>query len=356
MELSCAIGFRQIPASGPGRERVERGVMPVKRDMDSTTGVKLLRLFLRLMADRNRHFQADLAIWLNCSKQTIIRLMRVIESVVGARLDMGMEDRRRWYQLCPDSRMPLGLDCEELRFLHICRDMACSYLPAQVQRRVDDSLFRLAMQLADTPAMQSGGEQAARFAFFSKGRIDYTPHFEHLDLLLRAREEGRVCRIRYKAAGRREEKEHRFVVGRMLCMNGAIYALGSDLEDDELTVRRIVSLAVHRIQEVSLTDHFSTVAVPEPSPGMFGLPWHEPRHFRIRFAPGRAADYVRERIWADEQRLEDLPDGGVLLEITTCSEPELLAWVRSFGDSAELLAGALPAGECSSDRHDGEAL
>ena len=126
--------------------------------------------------------------------------------------------------------------------------------------------------------------------------------------------------------------------------------------DDELTVRRIVSLAVHRIQDVCLTDHFSTVAVPEPSPGMFGLPWHEPRHFRIRFAPGRAADYVRERIWADEQRLEDLPDGGVLLEITTCSEPELLAWVRSFGDSAELLAGALPAGECSSDRHDGEAL
>lgn len=82
--------------------------MPVKHDMDSTTGVKLLRLFLRLMADRNRHFQAELAIWLNCSKQTIIRLMRVIESVVGDRLKMGMEDRRRWYQLCSDSRMPLG--------------------------------------------------------------------------------------------------------------------------------------------------------------------------------------------------------------------------------------------------------
>lgn len=143
--------------------------MPVKHDMDSTTGVKLLRLFLRLMADRNRHFQAELAIWLNCSKQTIIRLMRVIESVVGDRLKMGMEDRRRWYQLCSDSRMPLGLDCEELRFLHICRDMACSYLPMQVRRRVDDSLFRLAMQLADTSTMQTGGDHAGRFSFFQQG-------------------------------------------------------------------------------------------------------------------------------------------------------------------------------------------
>ena len=130
--------------------------MPVKRDMDLTAGEKLLRLFLRLMADRNRHFQADLAVWLNCSKQTIIRLMGVIESVVGTRLKMGMEDRRRWYLFCPDSRMPLGLDCEELRFLHICRDMASAYLPAQVQRRVDDSLFRLAMQLADTPSSAKG--------------------------------------------------------------------------------------------------------------------------------------------------------------------------------------------------------
>lgn len=331
--------------------------MPVKHDMDSTTGVKLLRLFLRLMADRNRHFQADLAIWLNCSKQTIIRLMRVIESVVGDRLKMGMEDRCRWYQLCPDSRMPLGLDREELRFLHICRDIASSYLPAQVQRRVDNSLFRLAMHLADTSAMQTDGEHDASFAFFSKGRIDYTPHFGNIDLLIRAREEGRVCRILYQAAGRREKREHRFVVGRMICMNGAIYALGADLGDDGRGVRRTLSLAVHRILRVSLADRFSTVAVPEASPAMFGLPWHEPRHFRIRFAPGRVADYVRERIRGNEQLLLDLPDGGVLLGITTCCEPELHAWIRSFGDGAELLdAEETKEGEDRYGRHAGHAL
>lgn len=58
--------------------------------------------------------------------------------------------------------------------------------------------------------------------------------------------------------------------------------------------------------------------------------------FRIRFTAGKAAEYVRERIWAEAQKLEETPDGGVLLEITTRSEPELMAWVRSFGPEASV--------------------
>ena len=30
-------------------------------------------------------------------------------------------------------------------------------------------------------------------------------------------------------------------------------------------------------------------------------------------------------------------DGGLILELTTRSEPELMSWVRSFGNDAELL-------------------
>lgn len=312
--------------------------MPVKRDLDSTTGSKLLRLFQRLMADRRRHFQADLADWLNCSKQTVIRLTHEIEGVIGAQLRTGMETHRRWYQLCPDCRLPLGLDFEELRFLHICRDMAQPYLPEQIRRRVDDSIFRFAMLLADASNTKDAADQPSGFAFFSKGRIDYTPHFTQIDQLLRAQEERRICLVRYRAAGSAEVKEHRFAVGRMACMNNALYALGSDVEDDYRTPRRMTSLAVHRILDVTLTNKPVLFAVPEANPGTFGLPWHDPRTFRIRFKPGKASDYVRERIWADTQKLEEQDDGGVLLEITTCSEPELAAWVRSFGEDALLLA------------------
>ena len=35
--------------------------MPSKYDQDSTPGVKLLRLFRKLLADGRRHYQSDLA-------------------------------------------------------------------------------------------------------------------------------------------------------------------------------------------------------------------------------------------------------------------------------------------------------
>ena len=76
---------------------------------------------------------------------------------------------------------------------------------------------------------------------------------------------------------------------------------------------------------------------PEVECATFGLPWHEPKEFRIHFKAGKAADYVSERIWADKQKIEMQDDGSIILHITTRSEPELLAWVRSFGSEAELI-------------------
>lgn len=102
-------------------------------------------------------------------------------------------------------------------------------------------------------------------------------------------------------------------------------------------MRHLWNMAVHRILDVMLTEHPVRFTIPEADPGIFGLPWHELRTFRIRFAPRSVADYVCERIWADSQRLEALPKGGQILHITTRSEPELTAGVRSFGVDAELL-------------------
>lgn len=311
--------------------------MPVKRDMDATTGTKLLKLFQRLMLDGRRHYQSDLAEWLNCSKQTIMRLIGEIENVIGANLKTGLECHRRWYQICPTSHCHLGLDSEEVRYLSICRDLAEPYLPVQVRRRVDGSIFRLAMGMADAASLRCGNAAEPSLAFFSKGRIDYSPHHSHIETLLRAKETRRICLVRYKAAGRKKIKEHRFALGRMASMNNALYALGADVTEDFLNIRHLINLAVHRIQSVSVTDNPVLFSIPDARPDTFGLPWHEPRTFRIQFKPGKASDYVRERTWAEQQSLEEQEDGAVLLTVTTRSEPELRAWVRSFGDEAMLI-------------------
>ena len=313
--------------------------MPVKYDQDSTPGVKLLRLFRKLLVDGRRHYQADLAAEFNCSPQTIIRLMVDIETVIGANLETGTENRRRWYRMVSNKTNRLGLEYEELRYLSVCRDLASPALPEQIRKRVDDTIFTLSVLMSEQ------GELApqTQFAFFSKGRIDYTPHYDKLEKLLTAVTEKRVCHVLYKASGRSEAREHCFAPGTLISMSQAIYVLGALLAPDYSSVRHFTHLAVHRMQDVVLTDRSFNGAFPDVDGGTFGLPWHEPKEFHIRFKAGRAADYVCERVWADRQKMEMQDDGSVILHITTRSEPELMAWVRSFGGEAWL--------EDNSDRH-----
>jgi hypothetical protein len=311
--------------------------MPSKKDQDSTPGVKLLRMFRKLMLDGRLHFQGGLAEELQCSAQTVIRLAAEIESVIGASLESGLENRRRWYRIRTISRSRLGLEFEELRYLSVCRDLAASTLPEQIRNRVDETIFNLSLLMADHDYANRDKAQKRQFTFFSKGRIDYTPHFASIGKLIQAAEERLACLVQYKAAGKPSCKEHRFIPVRIVSMNGALYALGGRLTEDFQGLRHLTNLAIHRIHDVTLTERVYTGALPGASPGEFGLPWHQPRKFRVQFKPGQASDYVRERIWADEQKLEEHDDGGVTLEITTRSEPEFMAWVRSFGEEAVLL-------------------
>ncbi len=310
--------------------------MPSKIAPDAPPGVKLLRLFRKLMLDGKRHFQTDLAEELQCSPQTIIRLTGDIESVIGASLESGLENRRRWYQIRTISRSRLGLEFEELRYLSVCRDLAAATLPEQVCERVEETIFNLSVLMADQDYADRARAQKSQFAFFSKGRIDYSPHYEHIEKLLQAIENHLICFVDYTAAGAQKIKRHCFAPGRILSMSNALYVLGVSVEEDFKTIRHSLNFAIHRITDITLTDRQLEFELPELEKDAFGLPWHEPKTFRIRFKPGKASDYVRERIWADKQELEELADGGVLLQMTTRSEPEVMAWIRSFGEEARL--------------------
>ena len=79
-------------------------------DPDATPGVKLLRLFRLLLVDGRKHFQSELSEKLQCSAQTIIRMTNEIETVIGANLETGIENRRRWYRMVSNKPNKLGLE------------------------------------------------------------------------------------------------------------------------------------------------------------------------------------------------------------------------------------------------------
>ncbi len=312
--------------------------MPEKMAQDSSPSIKLLRVFRKLLLNGRRHYQTDLASEFQCSAQTIIRIMADIESVIGANLEYGLDKRRKWYRISSPSPKLLGLEFEELRYLSVCRDLAAQTLPEQILSRVDDTIFNLSVQMAERGAQHVENQRESLITFFSKGRIDYSSSFPFIEKLLAASGQRRVCLVRYKAAGAQTPKEHRFAPHRLVSMNQALYVVGATVAEDYSTVRHFLNLALHRIQNVELTDKSFSIDFPEIEAGNFGLPWHEPRTFRIHFKAGKAADYVSERIWSDTQKIEKQDDGSVILQITTSSEPELMAWVRSFGEEAIIIS------------------
>lgn len=299
----------------------------------ASKGNKLLRLFHLLMLDGRRHFQQDLQEYLNSSKQTVLRLIDEIGGVIGVNLTSGLENRKRWYQIRPQTRSSFGLEFEELRYLSICLDLAAPYLTEQVRERIDKSIFNFSVLMSGTAYADRDKVQGTQFIFYNKDHIDYTPHFEHINRLVKAKEEKLICLVSYKSTGAVRAREYRFAPEQIVCMNNALCVLGATVTEDFQSMRHLINLAIHRIKDVALTDKPILFKMSSDK-NLFGLPWHEPRSYRIHFKAGKAANYVRERIWSDSQRLIDLESGDLLLEIATRSESELTAWVRSFGEEA----------------------
>jgi predicted DNA-binding transcriptional regulator YafY len=300
---------------------------------NGTPSANVLRMYLFLMLSGKKYAQKELADKFDCSAQAIGRYADAIASVVGTNFIDEKKSRHRYYQITSGKPCTLGLDFEELHYLSLCRDLAGPTLPDATRKRIDVTLRDLSMRMAGSS--HNSNHLEPQFAFFTKGRIDYTPHENTIQTLLKASTEKRICLIQYRANSTSPVKSHIFAPIRMASMSNALYVLGAGMADDFKTIRHPTNLAIHRIVEARLTEHLFEIDYPEASACTFGLPWHEPKTFTIHFVP-KVADYIRERIWADEQYMEDLEDGGVTLTITTRSEPELMAWVRSFGDDARI--------------------
>ena len=63
----------------------------------------------------------------------------------------------------------------------------------------------------------------------------------------------------------------------------------------------------------------------------------EPFRVQVSFSADASA-YVKERKWSEDQTISPMPEGGIILECTTTSRPEVISWTLSFGPEASLLA------------------
>lgn len=303
---------------------------------------KLLSLFTTLLFTNRRYSLSDLAAMLDCSKQTVSRLLLQMEGAKYGKLAREKQGKEVFFKLLRPERMPaVSLDGEGLSQLLLCRDFLVNLLPNKMQAQMQKSLEVAVTYL---PAGSQKMPQSVG-ASLSKGHIDYEPFQGYLETLMKAIQANKVCLVRYRRAINKPEREYDYAPKRLVAYREGIFLLGY-MVTDKGTVRPThddpTPLAVHRMTGCVLTRRTSEHVPDVPSPPQAALGimnWGEPFEVVVKFAPS-AATYVAERQWSANQQSEICEDGALLLRVQMANEPECLSWILSFGTAAELLEPA----------------
>ena len=300
-------------------------------------GTKLLSLFARLLFSRQSHSLSELARMLDCSKQTVLRLVDDIRKAYGVEIEEQLIDRRKYFKIAKsiDKGQALPLTAEEVATLRMCKAFAEHLLGPELLKQASNAIDK-SIAGAEAPF-------ADHFSAFQFGRIDYTPHQEVIQNVLRAMREKRICDVAYKAGYNDEPKQFFIKPLRLFAFKDTLY-LCTQLarRPGQRTNAKQFDplLALHRIQSLAITDRqfeypknfdFEKLFKSE-----FGLIKGEPFSAEVEFS-GWAAAYIRERIWCANQNIHERENGKILLRIKVTSDVEFLSWVLSFGENIQVL-------------------
>jgi predicted DNA-binding transcriptional regulator YafY len=275
-----------------------------------------------------------------------MRMMEAIEVSGVAEIETDIECSgrargRRWYQLKNLPGTPhIGLTRNEVEKLSFCRDLLQRLLPEGIERVIAESVAKVSTLMKH--AAERGEATLPRAARVSWGRVDYTPFQTHMETLLRAIPSSTVCAVEYREIEYKFPdsglQSYEFVPVRLTAENEALNAEGWLVTGrGKPATKHPLTLAIHRICSCVPTRRVLEDCQPLPEhQGAFGLVGHEAFPVRIVF-DAVFSGYIQERIWSEDQEIVARPDGGVELRFQVADSEELIGWVLSFGNGAELL-------------------
>jgi predicted DNA-binding transcriptional regulator YafY len=271
---------------------------------------------------------------LECNRRTIYRDLDAL-MFAGFPITSERRDGRVFYRVIDGWKLgDAPFTPDELLALGFSEDLL---------RSLEGTVFHDSIQSALGKIRASLGPELAGFLarLRESFRVLPGPHKNYADLadVIRALNEAvlarRTVRLKYTTARTGKTRAREFDPYRVWYRNGGLYAIGHDHESGELR-----TFAVDRIRAPELTSRRFTIPddfdFEARAASAFGVVTSPPERVQIRFAPRRAL-YVREHDWHPSQKLERLPDGGVLLTMDVGSGDELASWVLSFGADAEVV-------------------
>lgn len=158
----------------------------------------------------------------------------------------------------------------------------------------------------------------------------------HFDLLSEAMANSRTVRMEYYAPSTDEVTCREVDPYHLRLEAGAWYLIGYCHLRGELRI-----FALDRIRSLAKTD--KTFVKPDDFSirDYLGHSWGIERgaaEYTVKVAFDRErARWVRERVWLEGQRITDLPDGGLILEVKVSGLFSIMRWILGFGRHAVVL-------------------
>jgi predicted DNA-binding transcriptional regulator YafY len=172
---------------------------------------------------------------------------------------------------------------------------------------------------------------------------DYSRKKEEIAGLVEATLHQRQVRVAYHSFSSRRTKSYLLDPYRLVYHHGGLYLYARSHEHGEVR-----TFAVERIERIEVLESGFEVpkdfSVAEYARAAFGITGGEAVEVVLEVEPP-VADYVRERVWHESQKVEEMPEGGVRLRLEVVPGFELKSWIKSYLPHIRVVAPASLRGE-----------
>lgn len=152
--------------------------------------------------------------------------------------------------------------------------------------------------------------------------------------------EHRIVEIKYQSTGK-PARVRSIEPYTIVLFQSSLYIIAA-AHEDENPETRVRSWKLDRFEKAKLLDEWFKVPddldldqfVNKTLQMFMGK---STRDFRIRVAPN-AARWVKEDPWHPDQKIKELPDGGIELSVAAVHDLEIIPRVLAMGDAAEILS------------------
>ena len=318
--------------------------MPKKWNSDKDHGQKIIQLFFKLFFSPYEYSLAELARELECSKQTIGRIVdKINSSTEGIKIEDFIKNRKRFFRIRKE-KIPakeINLSQSEYGILQMCCAFTKHLIGKEIFNQALNALGKSQVLIKDRETVS-----AKHFGAFTPGTIDYSGHQQIIKDLISAMENRKVCKVTYKSIWNQEPKIFYIKPLKLFSKEDTIY-LHAQMTKAPGKVYKTPKfdplLVIHRIEALEITetafkfpDNFDFEKAFNQT---FGVMKEDVFQIRVEFS-GYAAKHVRERIWSHNQIIKEKKGDKIELTFTATSDIEALSWILSYGHEAQVLEPA----------------